>query len=311
MSRLLFNTSTNTNNRGVQNAKRTAGKRNQLPLSSALATSSTLMVIRIQGQLECHSLQTSRGKCQTCLECQTSTRCHHTSCRCLSGTIWKWWEITQVMARNTHNIPQWLQRGAIAHIHKAPNHVFQILALAASKSATAHWSTEPWTCHHHHLHQVVCSGHTCLDIKIVKVATTDITRNWVSFHHSKIVRRSGETMTAIWMIKMSTEVHQDPSISSHQAKSKILISLGILIIITNLTINKLLPRQLRSRMLELLPSKTTETNAIACCIRVHTTTARPRIFTCQHPPSVVSSSRLSWTWVLNNKTILRDNPNTQ
>ena len=245
--------------RGVQTALGTASKRSLLPVSSALAISSTLRA-RIQGQVECQDLQASIETCQASQECQTSTSCHLTSCKCLNGTTWKWWGITQEpMVRSSHIIHLWLQRGATAPTHRA-SHMLKTLALTASKSATAHWSMETWTCHHHHLHQAHSSGHTCLAACTkTALAMTGITRNWASFLHCKIARRSGGTTTARWTTQMSMEAHQDHSISNPQTKSRTLINLGLSIIITKARINRQLLRQWRAEMLEWLLTKTTDT----------------------------------------------------
>ena len=260
-TRRLTLSSQPSSTKGVRSALTlgTASKKSLLPVNNALATSSTSRV-RIKGQVECQDLPTSVGTCLTSKECPTSARCHHTSCKCLSGTTWKWWGITQVMVKSSpHIINLWHQRGAIVHTHKVSN-TLKTLALTASKSATAHWSMETWTCHHLLLHQVNSSGHTCQAActKTAK-AMTSITRDSASFLHCKTARRSGGTTTARWTTQMSMEVHQDHSISSPQTKSRTLIILGLSIIITKARINRQLLRQWRAEMLEWHLTKTTDT----------------------------------------------------
>lgn len=294
--------------KGVREEAKATVKKKQLKKSNALAILSTSRATR-DDNMVIQALQLSWGKCQICQECLTSISYHHTSSRCSSGTTWKWWDTTQDMERSTHSQAQVMrpppQREAQDLTLRATL-ATKDTAIAANRTVAAHLSTTSLICRHHHR---PCFGHTCQACtRKAKATRGTASRSLASYRLSKTAKRSGATTTATWMKQMAMKVHQDLSISNLQARSKLLINLGISTTTTK-DMSKFMSKMLIIKFQAMFHSEIMATNVTVFYIKWAVTIASPQICTRQHLPSVECSNLQNSTWVPNNQIMLKDNPN--
>lgn len=235
-------------------------------------------------------------------ECLTLTRCPHTSSSLWSGTTWKWWGIINkctgriFLSIMDQDISQQHQNTSTNRVSK--DHALKSKEHIASKIVTVPINRVKWTCHHH---QALYSFLTCS--KTTRAMRGIVSRSSALSHHFKPVRRSGETMTATWMILMLTKAHLDHSIYTLQTKNNHLSSLETLIVnqktlINTTKLNRMVKLVEMARLITMLGD-----NATVCYISQGTTTLRAKTVRCQHLPSAECSSLQSLILVPNKPII--------